>query len=398
MKYFVLIPDGAADYPIEELGMRTPLETAFKPTIDFLAGRSEIGTVSNVPEGMVPESDTANLAILSYDPKVYSNGRSPLEAVSMGLKMSESDVAFRCNLISISEEDDPDSRRIIDHSSDEITTDEAKILIEDINKNFGTDKRRFYPGVSYRHCMLWDNPPEYDKFERPHDHIGDHVCNILPGGEYADLTLRSYSLLNSHPVNRKRRERGLLPANSIWLWSPGKKPSLPSFSKKWGLNGAVISAVDLIKGIGICAGMKSIDVNGATGNWKTNYSGKAEAAIEAFGSGYDFVYVHVEAPDECGHRAETENKVRCISDISEKILRPVLEYLDGCGDRYSVMILPDHPTPISKRTHTMDPVPYLIYRSYDKHAGVEHWHEKSAAEADNYIPHGYELMSRFIVS
>ncbi len=396
MKYFVLIPDGAADYPIEKLGGKTPLEIAYKPTIDTIARSSEIGTVSNVPDGMVPESDTANLAILSYDPEIYSNGRSPLEAVSMGLEMLPEDVAFRCNLITVSEENDPSLRRIVDHSADEITTEEAAELIKAIDGALGTDKRRFYPGVSYRHCMLWNTPPEYGQFERPHDHIGDGISGILPSPEYAELIKESYSILNNHPVNESRRKRGLRPANSIWLWSPGKKPALPSFEKKWGIRGAVISAVDLIKGIGLCAGMTSIDVDGATGNWKTNYSGKANAAIRAFRDGNDFVYVHVEAPDECGHRAELENKIRCISDISEKILRPVLDYLSGCGDEYSVMILPDHPTPIVRRTHTMDPVPYLIFRSFETCKGVCNWNEKTAAETENYLPKGHELLSKLI--
>ncbi len=397
MIYFVLIPDGAADYPIDCLGGKTPLEASYKPTVDMLAKQATVGTVSNVPQGMVPESDTANLAILSYDPSVYSNGRSPLEAVAMGLEMDSDDVAFRCNVITVSDDADFKHKRIIDHSADEISTPEATELIKTLDKELGNDLRRFRPGVSYRHCMLWKNPPEYVSFERPHDHIGDCIGDILPGKEYARLTELSYNILNNHPVNESRIKRGLLPANLIWLWSPGKKPALPSFKEKWSLNGAVISAVDLIKGIGLCAGMKPIDVPGATGNWRTNFKGKADAAISAFRDGYDFVYVHVEAPDECGHRAELENKIRCISDISEKILKPVLEYLRGCGEDFSIMMLPDHPTPIIKRTHTIDPVPYFIYRSSSVEEGVSSWNEKTAAAVNNYLPRGHELMSHFVL-
>lgn len=395
MKYLVIIPDGAADYPIEELNGKTPFEVADKPTLDRLAKDSLIGTVSNVPAGMVPESDTANLAILSYDPAVYSKGRSPLEAFSMGLTMNDGDIAFRCNVVTVSEDEGYDNKIMLDHSADEITTAEAAELIKAIDEKLGTKERRFYPGVSYRHCMLWNDPPAYTDFARPHDHLGKGVRDIMPPEPYASLIRESYEILKNHPVNLARKARGLKPANSIWLWSPGGKPELPSFKEKWKLDGTVISAVDLIKGIGLCAGMKSIDVEGATGNWKTNYKGKADAAIEAFEDGADFVYVHVEAPDECGHRAEMENKVTCIGDISEKILRPVVDYLGKTGEKYSVMLLPDHPTPICRRTHTIDPVPFMIYRSYEKKNGVGCFCEKSAEEKKNYVPDGYTLMSLF---
>ena len=396
MKYLVVIPDGAADYPIEALGGKTPFEAAGKPTVDRLAADSLVGTVSNVPSDMVPESDTANLAILSYDPKIYSKGRSPLEAMSMGLEMKPGDIAFRCNVVNVSEgEENYDDKIMIDHSADEITTEEAAELIAALEKELGTSERTFYPGVSYRHCMIWHNPPEYGNFSRPHDFPGKGVRGNLPVEPYASLIRKSYDILNRHPVNEARRARGLRPANSIWLWSPGAKPALSSFSDKWGLDASVISAVDLIKGIGICAGMESIDVPGATGNYKTNYKGKADAAIDAFRRGKELVYVHVEAPDECGHRAELENKVYSIGAISEKILRPVVEYLDSCGEEYSVMLLPDHPTPICRRTHTLDPVPFMIYRSGKKEDGVSCFCEKEAEAKKYYIPHGYTLMSLF---
>ena len=394
MKYLVLIPDGAADYPIPELENKTPFECADKPTLDLLASASLIGTVSNVPSDMVPESDTANLAILSYDPKVYSKGRSPLEAMSMGLTMNEGDIAFRCNVVTVSEEEeDYDDKIMIDHSADEITTEESTELVKALHEAFKTEGRSFYPGVSYRHCMIWNDPPAYTEFNRPHDFLGRGVRDMMPPEPYAFLTRESYKVLNHHPINEARRARGLKPANSIWLWSPGAKPALSSFKEKWNLDAAVISAVDLIKGIGICAGMESIDVEGATGNYKTNYEGKASAAINAFKKGKELVYLHVEGPDECGHRAEALNKVSCIGHISERILKPIYEYLKGCGEEFSIMILPDHPTPIEKRTHTLDPVPFMIYRSYRRENGVDSFSEKSAAEKDNYVSNGHELMS-----
>ncbi len=397
MKYLVLIPDGAADYPIEALGNKTPFECANKPTLDALARVSTVGTVSNVPSHMVPESDTANLAILSYDPAVYSKGRSPLEAMSMRLEMKEGDIAFRCNIVTVSEEEDNyDDKIMLDHSSDEITTEEATELVKALHEAFKTETRSFYPGVSYRHCMIWNDPPAYTEFSRPHDFLGQGVRDKMPPEPYATLIRESYKVLSVHPVNLARKARGLKPANSIWLWSPGEKPALSSFKEKWGLNATVISAVDLIKGIGICAEMESVDVEGATGNYKTNYEGKANAAIDAFKRGKDLVYLHVEGPDECGHRAETENKVTCIGHISERILKPIYEYLGDCGEDFSIMLLPDHPTPIVRRTHTIDPVPFMIYRSNEEACGVDSFSEKSAAEKNYYVPKGHDLMSLLI--
>lgn len=397
MKYLVLIPDGAADYPYEAWDGKTPFEVAKKPTLDRLAKDALVGLVSNVPDDMVPESDTANLAILSYDPKIYSKGRSPLEAMSMGLTMGEGDIAFRCNVVTVSEEEAVyDERRILDHSADEITTEEAAGLVAALQEAFGTETRTFYPGISYRHCLIWNDPPAYTDFERPHDHLGECVKDILPPEPYATLVRKSYEVLNHHPINEARRKRGLRPANSIWLWSPGAKPALSSFKEKWGLDATVISAVDLIKGIGICAEMESVDVIGATGNYKTNYKGKAEAAVDAFRRGKDLVYLHVEAPDECGHRAERENKVFSIEAISEQILSPILSYLEGLEEPFAVLVLPDHPTPICKRTHTLDPVPFLLYRSNERRDGVDCFCERTAKEQKRYLPHGYELMSLLI--
>ena len=396
MKYLVLVPDGMADEKIEALGNKTPMEAADKKMMDTLAEYSTVGTVSNVPDGMVPESDTANMAILSFDPKVYSKGRSPLEAMSMGLHMEPDHVAYRCNIVTLSEDGEYDEKIMLDHSADEITTAEADELIRALDAALGNDILRFYTGVSYRHCILWHGGNDKYNFMRPHDILGQCIKDYLPHGEdgkvFYDLMRASWDILDRHPVNEARRARGLRPANSIWLWSPGKKPALPSFKEKWGLDAAVISAVDLIKGIGICAGMKSIDVEGATGNVRTNYDGKANAAIEAFKSGIEYVYIHVEAPDECGHRAETENKVLSIELIDKKILKPVYEYLKNSGEDFKIMVLPDHPTPVRLRTHTIEPVPFFIYSSKEKKAGVSHFTEATAAETGLYLPYGYKLM------
>lgn len=398
MKYLVLIPDGMADEPIAELGNLTPMQKAKKPTMDALAKRSFVGTVSNVPEGMVPESDTANMAILSFDPKVYSKGRSPLEAVSMGIQMQPDETAYRCNVVTLTEDQENyEDKIILDHSADEITTPEADKLIMALEEKMGDDIKKFYTGVSYRHCLIWKNGNDKYNFMRPHDILGKRIGDYLPcedngGAEFLKLMKDSYEILKDHPVNLDRKARGLKPANSAWLWSPGKKPQLPSFKEKWGLNAAVISAVDLIKGIGLCAEMQSIDVEGATGNVHTNYTGKADAAIEAFKSGTDLVYVHVEAPDECGHRAETDNKVLSIELIDSKILKPVYEYLESCGEAFKIMILPDHPTPIRIRTHSIDPVPFMIYSSECEREGVDHFAELTAISTGNYVSDGYNLM------
>jgi 2,3-bisphosphoglycerate-independent phosphoglycerate mutase len=345
---------------------------------------------------MVPESDTANLAIMSYDPKTYSKGRSPLEAVSMGLSMSKTQTAYRCNLVTLSDEYDYDDKIIIDHSSDEISTKEADELIKALEKGLGNDDRHFYTGVSYRHCLLWENSSDTYNFARPHDILGKKIKDYLPKGEEGEAFYRlmrdSYDILKDHPVNVERRKNGKRVANSAWLWSPGKKPALPSFKEKWGLDAAVISAVDLIKGIAICAGMQSIDVEGATGNVHTNYKGKADAAIGAFENGKDLVYIHVEAPDECGHRAEIENKVLSIEKIDELILKPLYEYLSKSGEDFRILTLPDHPTPIEIRTHSMEPVPFMLYSSDKKVAGVDTLTEKTAEECNNYIPDGTLLM------
>ena len=396
MKYLVLIPDGMADEKIPALNNKTPMEAADKPYMDALAKKSLVGCVSNVPEGMVPESDTANMAILSFDPKIYSKGRSPLEAVSMGIRMAPDEVAYRCNVVTLSEDGEYDEKIMIDHSADEITTAEADELIKTLDEKLGNEFRKFYTGVSYRHCIIWKNGNDKYNFMRPHDILGQCIKDYLPHGEdgkvFYELMKASWDILDNHPVNISRRERGLRPANSIWLWSPGKKPALPSFKDKWGLEGTVISAVDLIKGIGLCAGMKSVDVEGATGNVHTNYDGKAQAAIQSFSDGADYVYIHVEGPDECGHRAEVENKVLSIELIDKKILAPVYDYLKSTGEDFKIMILPDHPTPTRLRTHTSNPVPFMIYSSVEEKNGVDMFSEENAAKTGLYVKNGYTLM------
>ncbi len=400
MKYFVLVCDGMADRKIKELGGKTPMEAANKPMMDMLAAKATCGTVSNVPSGMVPESDTANLAILSYDPKIYSKGRSPLEAMSMGLTMQPDETAYRCNVVTLSDDEDYDHKIMLDHSADEITTAEADELIKALEENLGNEMRHFYTGVSYRHCLLWKNGSETYNFMRPHDILGQCITDHLPHGEegkpFYDLMRASYDILKDHPVNVARRKAGKRIANSAWLWSPGKKPALPSFSEKWGLKGAVISAVDLIKGIGICAGMTSIDVEGATGNVHTNYDGKAEAAIGAFKDGYDFVFVHVEGPDECGHRAEIDNKVLAIEKIDSNILKKVYDYLCESGEDFKIFLLPDHPTPIEIRTHSMEPVPFFIYNSAKETRGVNGFTEATAEATKLYYPNGHQLLDYII--
>ena len=399
MKYLILVPDGMADEKVAALGNLTPMEKADKPTTDMLCKKAYVGTVSNVPAGMVPESDTANLAILSYDPKVFSKGRSPLEALSMGIDMAPDETAYRCNVVTVSDDESVayEDRVILDHSADEISTAEADVLIKAMQEHFGNERLTFHTGISYRHCLIMKNGNDKYNFARPHDHLGERIGEYLPrvddgGEEFYRIMKESFDLLNHHPINEERRRRGLKPANSAWFWSPGKKPALPSFKEKWGLDGVVISAVDLIKGIGLCAKMRSIDVEGATGNVHTNYDGKAEAAINAFKDGAELVYVHVEGPDECGHRAETDNKVKAIELIDKKILAPLYEYLLNCGEDFKIMILPDHPTPIRLRTHTITPVPFMIYSSKNDHEGTEKFTEALAEESGNYMPRGHELI------
>ncbi|WP_455259329.1 cofactor-independent phosphoglycerate mutase [Ruminococcus sp.] len=401
MKYLVMLCDGMADEPNEALGNSTPMEKANKPCMDSLAAKAEVGIVKTVAEGLKPGSDVANLSVLGYEPAVYYSGRSPLEAASIGIDLKDTDVTLRCNLVTLSDEEDYEKKTILDYCADDISSEEAKILIEYIQEKLGNDKFRFYPGVSYRHCLVWSNGnPHPGVLTPPHDITGKVITDYIPKGEAVDelydLMKKSYDLLKDHPVNQARIARGKRPANSIWLWGEGTKPLLDNFSEKFGIKGSMISAVDLLKGIAICAGMNSVDVEGATGYLDTNFDGKCKAAIEEFKKGADLVYIHVEAPDECGHRGEIENKVKAIEMIDEHILAPVVEFLRGYDD-FAVLVCPDHPTPLSIRTHTSTPVPYLIYDSKNEiNSGVKVFCEKEARETGNYIEKGFTMMNYFL--
>jgi len=401
VKYLVMLCDGMADEPNEALGNSTPMEKANKPCMDSLAAKAEVGIVKTVAEGLKPGSDVANLSVLGYEPAVYYSGRSPLEAASIGIDLKDTDVTLRCNLVTLSDEEDYEKKTILDYCADDISSEEAKILIEYIQEKLGNDKFRFYPGVSYRHCLVWSNGnPHPGVLTPPHDITGKVITDYIPKGEAVDelydLMKKSYDLLKDHPVNKARIARGKRPANSIWLWGEGTKPLLDNFSEKFGKKGSMISAVDLLKGIAICAGMNSVDVEGATGYLDTNFDGKCKAAIEEFKKGTDLVYIHVEAPDECGHRGEIENKVKAIEMIDEHILAPVVEFLRGYDD-FAVLVCPDHPTPLSIRTHTSTPVPYLIYDSKNEiDSGVKVFCEKEARETGNYIEKGFTMMNYFL--
>lgn len=399
MKYIVMLGDGMADDPVEQLGGRTPLEAACKPNIDRLAARGTLGMVRTVPEGLKPGSDVANLSAMGYNPVECYTGRSPLEAVSIGIEMSDTDVAFRCNLVTLSDEEEYDQKTMVDYSSDEITSEEASKLIAAVNEAFRSDQIEFYPGISYRHCMIWHHGPVGLDLTPPHDISDRKITGFVPRNEVVyDLMKRSYQILKDHPVNRDRISRGLHPANSIWLWGEGTKPGVSNFERTYGVKGSVISAVDLIKGIGICAGMKVIEVEGATGNIDTNFSGKGKAALDTLLEGQDLVYIHVEAPDECGHRGEIENKVRAIELIDEKIVGPLLEGLKKAGEDYSILVMPDHPTPLKIKTHVSDPVPYLIYRSTDEtDSGISAYTEANCRSTGRFLERGCDLMKELLM-
>lgn len=399
MKYIVLLCDGMADLPREDLPGKTPMGTASKPNMDKLAKVSEIGMVKTVADSLKPGSDVANLSVLGYDPAVYYSGRSPLEAGSIGIDMKPTDVSFRCNLVTLSDEEDYAQKTMTDYCAGDISTAEAKELIKFIREKLGNEEFSFYSGVSYRHCLIWDKGTlDIGALTPPHDITGRKITDYLGvnenGKKLLEMMRKSYDLLKDHPVNKKREEKGLRPANSIWLWGEGVRKELTSFEEKYGLKGAMISAVDLLKGIGKFTGMKVIDVEGATGYIDTNFGGKAKAAIDSLKSGSDFVYIHVEAPDECGHRFETENKVKSIELIDELILGPILKEFDG--EEIRVLICPDHPTPLALKTHTNAPVPYLIYDSGRAEKGVNNFCEESAEKTGNYVGVGHTLMERFL--
>jgi len=401
MKYITILVDGMADYPIEELEGKTPLEAADIPAINGLAAAGEVGMVKTVPEGMPPGSDVANLSLMGYEPEIYHTGRSPLEAASMGVELTDTDIAFRCNLVTLEGTGSLESRTMLDHSAGEISNEEARELIELIDRELSGKGLRFYPGVSYRHLLVWSEGPTEYEFTPPHDILGRGVSEYLPGGPrgafFRDLTQASNRLLEDHPVNRARRDRGLNPANSIWIWGEGKKPGLTSFQERYGLKGAVISAVDLINGIGTLAGLRVLHVEGATGNIHTNFDGKAAAAIDALSGDIDYVYLHLEAPDECGHQGDLDCKIRSIELIDRKVVEPIHAALAASGEDYRMLILPDHPTPISLRTHVSDPIPYVLFDSRVTAApGKQVFSEASGKASGHFFPTGPELVKYYL--
>ena len=400
MKYVVLLYDGMADYPVPALGGKTPMQAAHKPNFDSLAAKSEVGLIKTVDDSMKPGSDVANLSVLGYDPKKCYTGRSPLEAVSIGVKLSDTDITLRCNLVTLSDDENFEDKTMVDYSAGDISTAEAKELIDEVESVFGNDMYKFYSGVSYRHCLVWKNGSlDLGTMTPPHDISGKKIGEYLSGSpnaaELIEMMKKSYDVLKNHPVNQKRIAAGKRPANSIWLWGEGSKPILEDFKKLYGVKGSIISAVDLLKGIALSANMNAPEVEGATGYIDTNFEGKAKKAVEELQNGCDLVYVHFEAPDECGHRNEPENKVRAIELIDEQVLPIILEALEKYDD-YKILILPDHPTPIVTMTHARDPVPYMIYHKKNEIAGVESINEETAKQTGNFIENGPSLMGRFI--
>ena len=394
MKYIVVLGDGMADEPLEALGLKTPLEYADTKAMDAMSKKAEIGLVHTIPEGMTPGSDTANLSVLGYDPKIYYSGRSPLEALSIGVDMKPDDVALRCNIVTITEEDKPyEEQRIMDHSSGEISTADAKILLEAVTSELSDEIYQFYLGTSYRHCLIWAKGSVVP-LTPPHDVLTQVIGQYLPQDEKLRyMQKRSYEILKDHPVNLERKAKGLNPANSFWFWGAGTRPALSSFEDKYHKKGVMISAVDLLKGIAAGAGMHNISVQGANGGRHTNYEGKAQAAVDALTKdGYDFAYIHVEAPDEMGHQGSVDRKVQAIEYLDKRVIQYVKDRMDASGEDYRMMVLPDHPTPICVRTHTGNPVPYMLYDSTKLQDNAWNYNEKEAGASGNVIAHGYELM------
>lgn len=399
MKYALILGDGMADYPIPALNGKTPLAVADKPYMNLLAETGEIGLVKTVPDGYKPGSDVANLGALGYDATKCYTGRSPLEALSIGIDMKSDDVAVRTNLVTLGDEADFADKTMVDYSAGEITTDEARELIEFLQEKLGNDKYSFHAGVSYRHCLIIAHGSVNMQLTPPHDISGKKIGAYLPAGdgsgELAELIRRSNELLSSHPVNLARKAAGKNPANSIWFWGQGTRPALENFRERYGLSGGMVSAVDLLKGIAIGAGMKSVDVEGATGTLSTNFEGKAKAATELLDNGCDFVFVHLEAPDECGHQGDLEGKIKAIELVDKKILGPVYEHLKASGEDFAIMVMPDHFTPVSILTHSREPVPYLMYSSKRALSAGGDYNEKAATESGIYYDKPWELTNKF---
>lgn len=396
-KYVIILGDGMADEPIESLGNQTILEYAHTPELDRLSKRSELGMVHTIPAGMKPGSDTANLSVLGYDPAVYYSGRSPLEALSIGVPMKETDIALRCNIVTLSEEEAAfEDKTIIDHSSGEISTEDCSILLEAVKKELQDETYQFYAGTSYRHCLIWNRGRVID-LSQPHDILGQVIKPYLPENEKLLFMMkRSYEILVNHPINIERKKQGLNPANCCWFWGAGTKPGLSCFEEKNGVKGMMISAVDLLKGIAVGAGMGVAHVEGANGGLHTNYEGKVQAAVEALKDGYDFAYIHIEAPDEMGHQGSIEKKVQSVEYLDQRVIHPLLQKLEAEGVPFRLLIMPDHPTPIRVRTHTSDSVPYLLYDSGQELNKDWNYNEKEAARSGNFIARGHTLIDKLL--
>lgn len=398
MKYIIVLSDGMAGRPLEELGGKTTLEAADTPNFDRLAEKAEIGLASMVPEGMAPGSDTANLSVMGYDPKIYYTGRSPLEALSIGVDMAADDVSFRCNLVTLTEDGGAyEDQKIIDHSSSEISTEDSTVLLEALKEGLKREGYEFYAGTSYRHLLIWKHGKVLE-LTAPHDILTKTVGEYLPKNlVLLDMMKKSYEILKDHPINVERKKQGLNPANSAWFWGAGTRPALASFEEKTGRKGVMISAVDLLKGIAVGADMDRIIVEGANGGLYTNYEGKADAAIHALlEDGYDFAYVHVEAPDEMGHMGSMTDKITAIENVDGRVVARITEAMDRSGEDYRLMILPDHPTPICVRTHTSEPVPYMIYDSRKAIDGIHTYNEKEAAKSTCIWKDGYRLIDHLL--
>lgn len=400
MKYLIIITDGAADEKIDVLGDKTPLEAAQLININKLASLGTVGTVKTIPDGMAPGSDAANLSVMGYDPRIYHTGRSPLEAASIGIKMLPTDVAFRCNLVTLNGGGLYEDKIITDHSAGEITTKEADVLIKTVSKNLGTERISFYTGTSYRHAMIVQEGDTHYELTPPHDILDRCIGEYLPKGEGAEflefMMKKSYELLKDHSINRERIKRGQNSANSIWIWGQGKKPALPSFYEKYQIRGSAISAVDLIKGIGILAGLEAVEVPGATGTINTNFSGKADAAIRQFREDWDFVYLHLEAPDECSHQGDLKGKIESLEKIDTLIAGPLMSFLEGTKEPYRILVLPDHETPIRIRTHASGPVPFVFYDSQNtRMKDNNRSFSESSGKTGLYFDNGYELTDYF---
>ena len=397
MKYVIILSDGMADEPIAQLGGKTPMEYAKTPAMDALAAKGKVGLVKTVPDNMKPGSDVANLSVMGYDPSACYSGRSPLEALSVGVDMVDTDVIFRCNIVTVSEEESYEEKTILDHSSGEISTEDADILMDAVREAFNNETFSFFTGTSYRHITVWKNGTVLD-LEPPHDHLGQVIGSFLPKEAiFKEMMKKSFDILNNHPLNLQRAAEGKNKANSLWFWGAGTKPSLQNFQEKTGLAGTMISAVDLLKGIAVGAGMRSVNVPGANGSLDTNYAGKAQAALDALlKDGSDFVYIHVEAPDEMGHQGELHHKVTSIEYIDEKIVAAVTAGLEAAGEDYRILVLPDHPTPIRCRTHTSDPVPFLLYDSTRPADQGCAFTERDARNSGIFLEKGYELIQELI--